>query len=350
MSLLALRPTSFISSRRAAIAAALVLSACSSSDSGGGGGSSGSAGRGGSGAAGSASAGSGGANAGRSGGTGGGGTSGGVAGNQGSGGATAGSGGGGAAGKSGGAGGQSTGGAGGGSAGASGTGGRAGTGGGAAGMGGGGAGGSAGTGGAGPIASGTPAAVLDGLRWELPCARPEGDGQLGCYWDSTKFQKSWELVKTFGGDPAKTYQVKLRFRGVVEPRTYVDADGKNVTTNTKPRFLVGGHPRTDDSTDFNDYGIAVAEPAQNYYLNAYFATEHWVFGIDYEATITVKGGSKVTLFGHDGNDLEINNTASTARGNGPNDSLGKAIEIPGIPNQADGQWIQVNVVEVRESP
>ena len=70
---------------------------------------------------------------------------------------------------------------------------------------------------------------LTGLRWELPCLSEATD--FVCITNTP----ATVLTSTVGGNPGVTYDVELRFRGVVEERSYVEgtADGN---------WYVGGAP------------------------------------------------------------------------------------------------------------
>jgi hypothetical protein len=253
----------------------------------------------------------------------------------GGGGSAAGSGGGGGQATSTGAAGASTSGAAGATA-AGGTGGSGGAAGGAGGMpaAGGAAGGTAGAGGqAAPVAQ-----ALEGLRVDDPCAgtADTSDGAVCTHVKLTSsggFQAAKEV--TVGGTAGTTYDVKLRIRGVVEPtniqggtRTDMGTISyKNMTWRKVP-FTVGG---TVKQADYEQWRIRVASPQQDYFLNDYQNVGHYVFSLDYEVTIPIAGGSRVTLDCNDSNEREIVNFEKYA-----------PTGVPGSMNF--GQFVQISVV------
>ncbi len=173
------------------------------------------------------------------------------------------------------------------------------------------------------------AAALQGLRWEMPCT----PGQAGPYCDAA-VQKPL-VTATLAGDPARQYDVTLRFRGVVEWETYAGG------TSEKP-WYIGGHP---DNGVFNIYRLAISAPAQVFYLNAPGANDSLapVRSIDYQKTIRVQGGATVTLSA----DAQDGRLCSNI-----GDNL-KPLVIPGVPPAPapfDGQFIQMDVVSVKPAP
>ena len=88
------------------------------------------------------------------------------------------------------------------------------------------------------------AGSLNGLRWELPCASDANEGNCNVIDPAP-------VVATLGGSAATTYQVTLRFRGVVETKTY---DGGTTTGY----FNEGGVGAGDG---FNVYALTVSAPA-----------------------------------------------------------------------------------------
>lgn len=61
--------------------------------------------------------------------------------------------------------------------------------------------------------------VVERTRWELPCL-PHEPGDIDCDNDPDQFTAETALV----GVPGTTYEVSLRFRGVVELKTYDGAE------------------------------------------------------------------------------------------------------------------------------
>jgi hypothetical protein len=169
------------------------------------------------------------------------------------------------------------------------------------------------------------AGALDGLRWELPCLDSEEPEVC-----STEAGTSDELVFAPGG--RGRFAVTLRFRGVVETKSY-GGDGDGFFSN-------GGWP---DSGPWNLYALEVASPPATYYLNHGETGLYHCFAIDYERTVTIAAGSRVVLDAQAFDGREIQNR--TERGD--------PIVIPGVdpaPEPFDGQFIQMDVVDIRRVP
>jgi hypothetical protein len=175
----------------------------------------------------------------------------------------------------------------------------------------------------GGIASG-----LNGLRILMPCtAAPKTENGEVCATTAQVDKQSYSIA--VGGDPATTYDVQIRVRGVVETMTYA---GGVLQTAISPHYYVGG---TKVDGTFNIYSIKVPDPAQVYYFNAAPATTHILFTVDYTVTIPMKGATTITV-GVDGqNLLEITNKGNLTLAG-----------ITGITQPYDGQFLQFDVVSV----
>ena len=158
----------------------------------------------------------------------------------------------------------------------------------------GGSGGSAGD--AGP-AEAPPAAGVDLLGKvarsliKITCSNYVGDQTSGPVPANQINQRNED---TFKGDPAKTYDVTFRVRGVVEPRIY-DA---GMTDPASPFVQVGGTPSTANREHGIQYGvfkIEVSDPKQVYYLNKDHMNlkDHELYKLDYKLVVKVKGGATV---------------------------------------------------------
>jgi len=127
------------------------------------------------------------------------------------------------------------------------------------------------------------------------------------------------------------YAVTLRFRGVVEGNMYKDADGMlDAELSAAPHFHVGGTVHEH----FQIYSLAVSEPPQIYYLNAFHDLVK-PLPVDYTVTIQVRGGATLT-FG-----LGDTNTACF--------SNSERFVVPDVlpaPEPFNGQFIQADVVAV----
>lgn len=231
------------------------------------------------------------------------------------------------------AGGSSVGGSGGGSSGS-----------GSAGGGAAGAGGSAGQsasgGGGGSVSSTEVAQALDGLRIDDPCAGT-ADTSTGAVCPHVVltaggFKSAKEV--TIGGTSGTTYDVTLRVRGIVEAMQ-IDGGTRPDTTTfqyqnmpfRKVPFTIGG---TVNKPDYSQWRITVASPKQEYFLNDYQKSGHYIFKIDYQVTIQMVANSKVTLDGTDSNERLIDNY--------------EKYTFDGIAGSMNyGQFIQLNVVSVQ---
>ncbi len=169
------------------------------------------------------------------------------------------------------------------------------------------------------------AGVLDGLRWEMPCA---GGGST-C---SAKVQKPLETA-ILGGDPDQLYEVTLRFRGVVEYHTYTGGEKDGL-------WYIGGR---SGQGSYNIYKLEISDPPQTYFLNADRAGIARCWAIDYTRKIRVRGGANVILSADAQDGALIGN----------HDDKGNPIIIPGInpaPNSYNGQFIQMDVLSVAPVP
>lgn len=198
--------------------------------------------------------------------------------------------------------------------------------------------GSSSSGGEDPLAF---AGEMNGYRWELPCEDPSQRDT--CPWDPAVLDGAIddpavtlhrETLVFFGGDPASVYDVEIRLRGLVEPKSFTGGEVQ------AEYFQIGGTPDVDD---YNIYAIDVGDPLQRYTLNRNaMGTGHYTFVIDYTVTIPIRGGTEVRLTMIDPNDIAIAN---------PGGSSGSADpfvvpEIPPFPDPFYGQFIQMDVLSV----
>lgn len=137
-----------------------------------------------------------------------------------------------------------------------------------------------------------------------------------------------------GGDASRTYQVKIRVRGVAELSVF-----ENGAATPSTNWYVGSLGTRDDST--SDFSLAVTSPFEIYHLNSASSNSTGVALIDYSATFPIHGGSTVTYnvdTGMDGMEA-LNLNAS-----------GTPIIITGVtttPSPYDGQFLQINVERVQ---
>lgn len=161
-------------------------------------------------------------------------------------------------------------------------------------------------------------AELNGLRWELPY----GAGDPA------------PVTAVFQGRTGKEYSVSLRFRGVVEQRAYTGG------TDDGAYWQVGGDtPGTGDV--FNIYKLEISSPPQVFYLNKGTSGISRVWAIDYTKRIVISGGATITLTAQTIDTAIIDNT----------DGSGNRVYVPDVPPYPEafpGQFIQMDVVSVRE--
>jgi hypothetical protein len=176
------------------------------------------------------------------------------------------------------------------------------------------------------------ASGLSGLRVELPC---KGDGMPAytCLSDPSS-----EKMTTLRGTAGTKYDLRLRFRGIVELNTY----GQGVSSDFP--FQVGG---TDSGGAYNTYALTVSDPPQTYFLNAVLGVgdrHAWSDPVDITETVPAKAMATVTLRGEANDAYTIKNI----------DSNGNPIRSPGgvepTATPFPGQFMQVDVVSVTIGP
>ncbi len=181
-----------------------------------------------------------------------------------------------------------------------------------------------------------PGAAIDGYRFEFPCKepmpenpKPGADGTSAIATGDPAKTDQFTVQKQFGGEKGKRYKVTLRFRGVVEPMMYKDGE------KVGDYFYIGGEK---NNATYNVYQISVSEPKQHYFLNRQDKVGHQIFTIDYTQTIEIAGGASITLHGNGQNGRLITNF--------------KKLVVPDVlpaPEPFNGQFVQINVVDVQEA-
>jgi hypothetical protein len=180
-------------------------------------------------------------------------------------------------------------------------------------------------------------AILRGLRKEIPCkyGNASGGPLLACNtgdicWlegEQNGGASKWPSSVTIGGDPAVTYEIVLRVRGVIEPKDY--------NAQCVPQFTgaihvcKGGAP---GGTTFNPWSMTVVNPPAVYYLNrSATAPTHRVEMIDGQFTIQMRGKSNIDFLVDTLNGGEIRNCS---------------IVVPSVPPTTpfNGNFFQLDVV------
>jgi hypothetical protein len=151
--------------------------------------------------------------------------------------------------------------------------------------------------------------------------------------DVCAHERAHEISFTFGGDPTRIYDVKLRIRGLFEP---TNVSGGETPDATHPYFKVNGNV---EKPDYSQWQIVVGEPAATYYLNHYPEVGHTIYKEDFEATIQVRGAAEVRVRVEDANDRQIDNGYV---GNPDRQQL-----LEGVTDEVvDGQVLRLDVLDV----
>lgn len=180
----------------------------------------------------------------------------------------------------------------------------------------------------------TVAASTAPLRVEVACTGSASGSYCSVNGDAVA--KSLLLTGTAG----KTYELTLRFRGVVEQKTYSGTADAGATGTNAGFLVVGGTPASDN---WNHYSLAVSAPALVFQINRGASLHDYVDPIDYTAIVRAAAGSTLVLSVDPVDDAEAENR----------DDDGDAVVIPNIPPAPatfDGQFVQIDVTSVRLSP
>lgn len=162
--------------------------------------------------------------------------------------------------------------------------------------------------------------VLNGLRWDMPCTLSI-DGNVCKSIDPP-------VIKTLIAGPiGETYEVTLRFRGVIETRDYPGV--QTFDGNYWSEGLDAESPANPD----NIYRLDISDPPQVFYLNTSSVSHPQntsVYAVDYTKTVTMNANSFISM---------------TAKGVDGIESTNLSVQVPGLSYQ-DGQFLQMNVVSV----
>jgi hypothetical protein len=178
------------------------------------------------------------------------------------------------------------------------------------------------------------ASALDGLRYEYPCL---DSASPYCNGGSAPAAK----IVTLTGTAGKSYVMTVRFRGVLEQKTYNGEMSANAQGTNAAFFVAGGSPANDL---WNAYLLQVTSPPRTFYLNGGASGHSYVDPIDYTAKITVAAGATLTLDSSSSDGSIVRNR---------DQANGDAIVIPVIkpaPQAFNGQFVQIDVVTVSLTP
>jgi hypothetical protein len=213
----------------------------------------------------------------------------------------------------------------------------------------------------GPIVSNDVAVVLDGQKWLVPCGPPQSLSGLVCVNMAgsicpqstaipylTRGMINRDDTVTFGGTPGKTYDVRVRIQGVVEPKHY----GGGTKDLQHEGWYVGGTPNM--TGNYGVYMLGVSDPPQVYYLNALSQNEaHFTYPIDYTVTVPIASGAQVRFLASDSNCSAIRNCDATSIDSIPGISVCAALQLPDVtPSDVaqpyNGQFMVMHVLSVSE--
>ena len=209
------------------------------------------------------------------------------------------------------------------------------------------------------------AGAFDGFLYSHPCG-DEGTGFdcLGsmCAGGTSTRTQSF-MIK---GDPATTYELSFRVRGVVEAKNYSGgrrrAQGLDPSANGGDQWYEGG---TAPNSTYNTYELHVTprvDGAPNdYFLNARDGSgeDHSSWALNYLASIKVKGGGSINFRSFDSNCRQIMNCGP---GGGSNMCAAPRVlnltgAVPPPPanfvqppknaQNATGQWLFIDVLDVK---
>jgi hypothetical protein len=135
------------------------------------------------------------------------------------------------------------------------------------------------------------------------------------------------------GDPAVTYDVTLRIRGVIEAKRYPKHCQPLESDEPMPALRVCRGTEDQGPSTFDTWQLSIAEPPQIYYLNSSdINAGHESFTIDTHFTVQLRGGTTVFMHFDDINGGLISNC--------------KELSFPEIESRAfNGNWIQLDAVD-----
>jgi hypothetical protein len=216
-------------------------------------------------------------------------------------------------------------------------------------------------------------AALDGQVYLARCGAPESVSWLRCF--NTLYQQQQlspntrpyptqdcvnrDDTVTIGGPPGAVYDVTLRVRGVVAPKSYATGAPGSPVNGTNYGWFIGGRPVDDRG---NLFILWVSSPVvtpsgtmegQYYFLNALNRPEltDFSFPVDYTVTLPIAAGAEVRFLADDSDCLMNNNCDdSSIDGYMPPMAVCNPSTIPDLPASAGitqpylGQFLYLTVV------
>lgn len=179
--------------------------------------------------------------------------------------------------------------------------------------------------------TGDPSGVVKGLHQLF--MHDACTGEFAPQPDTCLHKQLIEKAVTVGGKAGVVYDVRLRVRGLFEPTTIREGETPDPA---HPYYQVGGTIR---ARDWSAWHIEVSEPKQTYWLNHYPRVGHTIYRGDFEATIPMAAGTRVTVRVVDGNDRQMNNAEP---------GLADRMQIiEGVTEKPlDGQMLRLDVIRV----
>lgn len=168
---------------------------------------------------------------------------------------------------------------------------------------------------------------LAGLLWQLPCKASVGG--TSCTTDPSS-TVSTQLTSVVPG----TFNVTLRFRGVVEQKTYTGGC-------TEGAWVANGSYATGDT--YNIYKLTISSPPQTYFLNAGGSGVPHTFAIDLTRTVLIDAGATVTLEANAVDGEEIKNVGADA-------TTPVTVDVTSPAQPYDGQFIKMDIVDIALNP
>lgn len=193
--------------------------------------------------------------------------------------------------------------------------------------------------------------LVSGLRWNLPSLASIDVISAAC-----AFQN---VIAVLGGNPATTYTITIRLRGIMELARYsggtndgafwqVGGTGLTAVTLPSPVPIIGS-PNGGANVARNVYKLIVGNPPQTFYVNRMNDINgdpassgydpYHTYVVDYNQSFSIQGGSFIQMTADPSDGFERKN--QDYQGN-PNLIVG----ITPYPAAYNGQFCQLDVVSI----
>ncbi len=186
------------------------------------------------------------------------------------------------------------------------------------------------------------AGKLHGYHVKLKCGAAQD--KRSCKLSSDQERSRLDVV--LGGDPATTYVVKVRVRGLLEPRRYT---GGALVDAANPWLYAGGTPdplKKNNGQAYNIYQIAVSAPVAHVFLNrdtqdnlgGGYVPSHSTFKVDYPVVLKVQGGATISVITDD--------EAGSGMINNADQHVVDGVPAALVPQPWDGQFFYLEVESI----